>query len=362
MTQKLDTHGPEPMTEEQLEQALELLDQMKRTDIENLRSRVDKSIDRMVARRRRLRMWRNCAAVAVPLICMAGALLVLGRRDNGDVTDSITRVVEDVRLVLPDGSRIIIDNTTDNTRVADMGDAVILRGDGGLVCEPVKDGAVDAAPVYGKLEVPRGAQFDIVLADGTHVWLNAGSNLRFPSAFNGEHRRVYLEGEAYFEVTPDSNKPFVVESGGQSLTVLGTEFNVTAYEGDDGVYTTLVSGSVRLAAGSGGEPTLLAPGQQSVLKHGSDRFEIREVDAVETTAWREGLFVIDGDPLAKVFAKLARWYNFEYTFEDEAAAQLVLRGNLPMYDDISSILQLIAISGQVDVEQSGNKVIVRMKR
>ena len=311
----------------------------------------------------RYRAWKIAAAVAVPLMLGIGGWLYLGDRIADSGKNQIARLTNETKLLLPDGSEIILDASTDDTRLAEHGDIALLRRDGRLIHEKQQSGsAVHAGVEWGTVVVPKGNQFDLVLADGTHVWLNADSRLRYPIAFTGEERRVYLEGEGYFDVTEDAAAPFIVEAAQQTLTVLGTEFNVCAYAEENITYTTLVAGSVVLKSKAGGSGAILEPGQQASLVSGADNYSVNRVETDEIMAWRNNEFVFEGLSLENVFMKLSRWYDFEYHFEDPRAAALTMRGSVPIYDDISQIFRLIERSGAARIEWKKNKVTVKMKK
>lgn len=187
--------------------------------------------------------------------------------------------------------------------------------------------------MYNTLEVPRGGEYDLVLEDGTRVWLNADSRLKYPVVFPGSERRVMLEGEAYFEVARDTNRPFLVETGVQSLRVLGTAFNVCAYPDEPDIYTTLVHGSVALSTGGQGHECVLVPGEQAVCHVHNGSFTVGKVDVSQVAAWKKGLFVFENQNLEQIMLKLARWYNVTVFFRNEAAKTIEFRGNLPKYSN-----------------------------
>lgn len=304
------------------------------------------------------RRFGRIAAVALPLLAAGSLWLYLDRTDGND-GGTMARVANEVTLILPDGSEIVMDRATENSLIAEQGSVSLIRENGRLIHENHADGsAADMEFRWGAIEVPRGAQFDMMLEDGTQVWLNAGSRIRFPLAFHGEERRVYLEGEAYFKVRENSVMPFVVETSRQDVTVLGTEFNIYSYADEQTAYTTLVSGSVRLTTAQGGE-TVLSPGQQARLEGEEAGFTVENVDVRKIIAWRNGEFVFEGISLDNVFERLKRWYNFEYEFEDAAVAGLTMRGSVPVYDDMGAVLDMIEASGVARIVLSGNKIIIK---
>lgn len=307
----------------------------------------------------RIRRW-VAAAVLLPLVVVSVVWLL---RDNsfGEV-EVIARVVDNVTLTLPDGSEVILNQSTLNGRIAEQDGVTIVHRDGSLIHETTTAPTAATAEIHWvRVDIPRGTQFDLVLEDGTHVWLNAGSRLRFPIAFGGEERRVYLDGEAYFDVTANPQRPFIVETSGQSLRVLGTEFNIQAYEDED-TYTTLIDGRVLLKTAADDREVVLEPGQQAVLLAGSEGVAVAQVNTAEVLAWRNNEFAFDGVSLDKVFTKLQRWYDFEYVFVDPEVAGRTLSGSMPVCEDLNSVLEMIELAGVASVELEGNVVYIKKNR
>ncbi|SFA51754.1 FecR family protein [Pedobacter suwonensis] len=162
------------------------------------------------------------------------------------------------------------------------------------------------------LSTPKGGQYRITLADGTKVWLNAASSISYPSAFTGKERRVMVMGEAYFEVAHNAQKPFIVKTQSQEIKVLGTAFNVNAYQNEGVTVTTLVHGRVQLNSPDISEPAYLNPGEQSVLNQNA--FRITPVDASFYTAWKDGEFIFKATPITEVLRQIERWYNLDIDY------------------------------------------------
>ncbi len=201
---------------------------------------------------------------------------------------------------------------------------------------------------YNTLVIPRGGQFNLTLADGTQVWLNAGSTLKYPTAFVGNDRRVELTGEAFFEVTKNKEKPFKVISGGQIVQVLGTSFNVSSYEEEPTIYTTLVEGKVNVYLED--EPQqqqVLAPNQQSMLIKGQNVISQREVEVMEYISWKDGWFYFKDKPLESIMLDLARWYDVSFQFKKQAAKEIPFTGKVPRYENLEDVLKLIEKTGDV---------------
>ncbi|WP_412467083.1 FecR family protein [Pedobacter sp. KLB.chiD] len=162
------------------------------------------------------------------------------------------------------------------------------------------------------LSTPKGGQYRLTLADGTKVWLNAASSISYPSAFSGKERRVRVMGEAYFEVAHNAQKPFIVETQAQEIKVLGTAFNVNAYQNEGVTVTTLVHGRVQLNGPNLSKPAYLSPGEQAILNRNA--FQISPVDVSANTAWKDGEFIFTATPLTAVLRQIERWYNLEIDY------------------------------------------------
>ncbi|MGE7774760.1 FecR family protein [Chitinophaga sp. NPDC101104] len=205
------------------------------------------------------------------------------------------------------------------------------------------------------LEIPVGMPFQLLLADGTKVWLNATSKLIYPAAFHGAAREVYLEGEGYFEVAQNASQPFLVHSGKTVTTVLGTAFNIRAY--DASVITTLSSGKVKVTAGAAS--VTLQPDEQSTFDPESGQLEKAPVVAADMTAWVQGNLYFDGVPLADITESLGRYYGFDFTFDDAATGQLRFTLDMPRPATIGEALaQLKASRTELHFQINGKVVTV----
>jgi ferric-dicitrate binding protein FerR (iron transport regulator) len=212
------------------------------------------------------------------------------------------------------------------------------------------------------LATPRGGEFKVTLEDGTEVWLNAETTLRYPDTFDGNERRVEVSGEAYFKVAHDSSKPFYVVSGKQEVRVYGTEFNIHAYPDEADIYTSLVTGSISLkpVVGNGSE-LMLTPGHQAVFSNADASAKVRTVDTDIVTSWRSGTFVFEGQNLDQIMKTLSRWYNFEYEFTDRSLAHTEFMGSIPRYGNFGEVIEIFNRMGGISLHQYGHKVIVSPK-
>ena len=299
--------------------------------------------------------WKAVAAVLV-VGMLSYAYMHWQQRD----ADSLKRqeqayvVREDVE---PGGNRAILR----------MGDAAAIQLDeqGELIVnnEGLEDGlgnklslAPDASDLWRTIEVPKKGQYKLQLADGTLVWLNAASSLRFPIKFTAENRTVYLEGEAYFEVRENKKQPFVVKSSAHEVQVLGTSFNLSAYPNESTV-TSLMSGMVDVRAAA--KHIRLSPGMQSKAYAGS--LSRAEVDVAAVSAWKDNRFVFVKEPLTSILRKLERWYDVEFIIQPgaERLIRKTYSGSLTRFAKLSETMELFTITESLDYYIKGNKVYLK---
>ena len=208
---------------------------------------------------------------------------------------------------------------------------------------------------FNTLKTPRGGQFKVILPDCTHVWINSASQLRYPTAFTGNNRIVELEGEAYFEVTHDRQKPFKVKVGDLFVNVLGTKFNIMAYSDEPSVQTTLVNGSVELNLL--GNSKLIQPGEQANIKAGSSEFIIANPDLNQVLAWKEGKFLFNNLDIKSIMRQISRWYDIDVEYRGEPSVRL-LGGGFSKASIADSVLSIIEETGIAQFKFEGKKVIV----
>lgn len=214
--------------------------------------------------------------------------------------------------------------------------------------------------IYNYLTIPRGGQFQLQLADGTKVWLNSETKLKYPVAFvKGQTRQVeLLYGEAYFEVSPSSNhhgSRFNVKTQVQNIEVLGTAFNIKAYQNDTHIYTTLVEGKVEI--NSVGLTRNLLPNQQSILNLNNEKITINNIDVFNEIAWKDGLFSFKGKPLKEIMTVLSRWYDIDFEFYDEKIENVKFNGVLLKKQSLKDILTIIEETGFINAYEISDKEI-----
>lgn len=246
------------------------------------------------------------------------------------------------------------------------GKEVFVDLQGAQVREETSKGLVysqkDSVPVvleYNTLSVPRSGEYMLALSDGSRVWVNSESVLRYPVAFGTGKREVFLSGEAYFEVAKDAKRPFIVHAGKTATAVLGTSFNVKAYRGEEHTAVTLVEGAVAVSAGGG--RCRIAPGQQVKVDNETLGMERREVDVATYVSWKDGLFDFDKMPLEELAVQLSRWYDVDFFFASQEAAGKCFTGAVKRNRSLRFMLDFIEKTSGVRFEMKGQTVCVYHK-
>lgn len=271
------------------------------------------------------RYKKYLVAAAMTGLLLGVAYLFMLEYKKGLINDTAA-VVHDVQpgsskatLVLEDGSTIALSADNNDTVLNQKGIKISKTKDGMLVYEVDSKNISEESPAYNELRTPKGAQYEVLLPDGTRVWLNTSSSLRYPLKFAKNERRVSLSGEGYFEVekvTVDGKRlPFFVETSRQVVQVLGTEFNISAYEDDQLVKTTLMSGIVSVSGKTGNNSKTLSPGEQSIL-NADHELSVLKVNPEIARAWKNGNFLFEDVHLKDILKQFARWYNVEVDYTD----------------------------------------------
>lgn len=234
---------------------------------------------------------------------------------------------------------------------------ILQHDSGSLSYTPIRD-TVPIKITYHTLTVPKGCEFSLTLSDGSRVWLNAGSKLKYPEVFAGDHREVYLEGEAYFEVARNEQASFSVYTRDMNLQVLGTSFNIKAYPDETETVTTLLSGSIEQHYPSSRQTLKLLPSQQSHFDCHTGNLQILEADPEEVLAWKNGKFIARDKTLEEIFRELTRWYDFEVVFTRPALRQLRFHLHTNRYASIREILDNLQSTNGIHFSYIGNKIYI----
>ncbi|HEY8954677.1 FecR family protein [Chitinophaga sp.] len=255
-------------------------------------------------------------------------------------------------LILANGTAIALDSAA-NGLLAQQGQAQVIQPAAGNLVYSSTAGA-SAEPLYNSIMTPKGVQYQVTLSDGTKVWLNASSTLRFPASFTGANRQVTLTGEAYFEAAVNTEKPFVVVVDSLRVTVLGTSFNIMAYKDEKTINTTLLEGAVSLTGAN--TTTLLKPGEQAQLGQQGNIRVAKKADIRAVMAWKNRLFWFEQDDIHTVMRQLSREYNIEV--EIRGNIQRHFTGSIPRDVNVSTVLEVLQKTGGVHFTMNNGKIIV----
>lgn len=341
-----------------------LLVELLNEDRFEARNKILESLNEEMAWRRlrnkvRRKMWMRVWAVAASLLLVFGGgwLFWLERKGNVASRQMIVDTYQEPErnkafLTLSTGERIVVERR--DTTIGETATMIQVKSSG--VMSYGKGNSARSKEVqYNTLETPQGTEFQLELADGTKVWLNASSSLQYPVDFAGKERRVRLRGEAYFEVERDEEHLFVVETSRADVEVLGTKFGVRDYAGKENL-TTLVSGRVAVAV-EGGDRFVINPGQQVCV--GSDGVVVRDVEPMLFVAWKDGYFAFNKTRLVDIMKELSDWYDVKCRFVDKRLEGLLLTARLKRYDDIDSVLDILARTGNLHFYREGRVIWIR---
>lgn len=300
-----------------------------------------RKFERQTRGRQRILVWVRYAAAALVPLGLAFWFLI-GWQPEAPRQVAVAPILPGTykaRLILDDGRQVALDSAT-HVRMREL-PGVEVKAENNVLVYTNGDTIVEKQVKYNTLEIPRGGEYALQLADGTRVWLNAGTSLRYPVAFSGQERRVELRGEGYFEVAKDSASPFVVSVNGVDVRVLGTSFNVSAYS--DEVVTTLVEGKVLMR--SQADSVVLVPDRQGVWD--GKRMTVKRVDARNYALWREGVFFFEDMPLEDILDALARWYDVHVFYQNAELKMMRFSVEIKRYEHIDTILRRIAETNRV---------------
>jgi ferric-dicitrate binding protein FerR (iron transport regulator) len=306
--------------------------------------------------------YAAAAAIGILIVGIATTLWLTSRTDRGQALPSPTAQYnsdalpggDKAILQLEDGSAILLD--TASGELAKQGQTRVLKNADGVISYDAGRPGTDTAMVYNRIITPRGGQYQVSLPDGSKVWLNAASSLRFPVAFKGKERVVELTGEAYFEVAQNATKPFKVTVGGidepMQVEVLGTGFNIQAYADEPVRTATLVNGKVKVS--NGNAHMMLSPGQQASLKN--QQLQTATAELEEVLAWKNGIFYLQDADINTIMRQLSRWYDVEVVYEGSITQQFV--GKIPRTMNLSDVLRVLESTGWVHFKFEGKTVTV----
>ncbi len=322
------------------------LSNFRKSDTENQLDRINLILDK----RTRVVRFRPMTIPAAAVILLVAFLCFftytrLEVKSTQEMIDQFKPGREMAILKLDNGSSVLLDDKKMGVKT-DNGTPVYLDG------TVLADATVPSKVLT--LEVPKGAQYQVNLPDGSKVWLNAASTLSYPTAFTGARREVRLTGEAYFEISKDIRKPFIVNSRDQQVQVLGTVFNVNSYTDRDNVETTLIEGAVLV------NQLRLTPGQRSLISANSAKVLPANMEAA--TAWKKGYFLFDNEALETILATLSRWYGVDFEYAEASTKQLPFWGSIDKNQPLTKTLAFIETTGQVKFDYRDGRILVRERK
>ena len=329
----------------------------------------EKDYQQFITKRQRTRknrrmktIIRYAAILTLPIV--AASIFLLQKNDRQAIV-SISEVIKPGEhkavLITGGGDRITLSDSTLSPIQEQNGMIVNVMNNKVFYTLPEDSLCTQESPIFNTLQIPRGGEYFLTLADGTEVWLNAETEIRYPVQFTGNKRVVYLDGEAYFTVAPDKKNPFTVVSTHASVSVLGTQFNFRAYPDEQDVQTTLVSGSVIMQSEKYKQQVKLVPGEQGVLEKRSANLTKQEVNTYLYTAWKDGRFAFRDARLEDLFNILARWYDLSIFYQSPEAKDIRFTGDLNKTDDFKSILKIIEQNERVTFTVNQHTVFIQAK-
>lgn len=276
-------------------------------------NRIHEKINQYEKGNRVRRMWLRVAAAVILMMLSFGLFKIFNKQISYQHTlsklKSVTPGGNNAILTLANGKQIVLNNSR-NGLLVNLGNITVSKANNGQVIYKVIGSAKNTLRVsYNTITTPNGGQYEVILPDGSKVWINSSSSLKYPTQFTGKERDVELNGEGYFEVAKNKLMPFKVSSHGQTVEVLGTHFNINAYTDEPGIKTTLLEGSVKVTAMGTEKPQLLIPGQQAIFNKGG--IMVSDADTAQAVAWKNGLFYFKDADVASIMRLLARWYNLK---------------------------------------------------
>ena len=338
---------------------MQMPDQVAASILQNILQKEKGLVVPLKSKKVHFRMWMRVAA-AVVFFAIASYWFI-DKKDNEKA--KVIALAEKQSPILPggnhavltmsDGSTILLDSMQNGT--LQQGNTKVNKQGGLLIYDTHASSIANAPVVYNTLSTPRGGQYQVVLPDGSKVWLNAASSLLFPTAFTGSQRKVELTGEAYFEVAKNKDKPFLVKVGDMQVKVLGTHFNINAYSDENTIRTSLLEGSVKIIKDN--KSKLLKPGNQAVLNKKQNEIDITDIDMNGVMAWKNGLFQFEGDNITTIMREIGRWYNVEIVYSGKVSTR-TFEGKISRDAELSEVLRILELS-KVKFSVVGRKIILQ---
>ena len=302
--------------------------------------------------------WKYAAVLLFPILVVGSWKLMHETEQVSIVASSVAPIqpgCSQAVLVLDDGRKVFLKEEEEGVISEDK--EITVTGEKDRLVYTSSEGKIVDEIRFNELEVPRGGEYKVRLADGTLVYLNSATRMKYPVKFDEKERKVYLSGEAYFEVAKDPERPFFVEMEGVEVRVYGTSFNVNTHQ-EGNIQTVLVKGSIGVKVLSSGMESVIRPGQMAEFKQGNTKVDVKDVNVAVYTDWKDGIFRFENQRLEDILAVLSNWYDMNVFYQTVSVKELHFSGYMERYKDVSVILEAITLSTGVTFSIQGKTIIV----
>jgi len=316
--------------------------------------------------KRQLPFWWRAAAIVTLIIgaTIAGLTVWHNRKQNNAQTETARNIREDVApgsnkaiLTLSNGTKVILDSATNGNLTTQGNSNVVKLESGKLAYQVNRNGQRFSAIVYNTLTTPRGGQYQLMLPDGSKVWLDAASSITYPTSFKGKERKVQISGQAYFDIVHDDKMPFIVAVNGTTIRDIGTAFNVNAYADEPVMKTTLINGEIEVRTNN--QSNKLKPGEQLQVNANGQMKMSNDVDLEQVMAWKNGRFRFNSVDIQSIMRQASRWYDVDVEYKGKINE--TFSGGISRNVNASQLLHILELTGKVNFEINGKKIIVKPK-
>lgn len=302
--------------------------------------------------------WKYAAVLLFPILVVGSWKLMHETEQVSVVASSVATIqpgCSQAVLVLDDGRKVFLKEEEEGVISEDK--EITVTGEKDRLVYTSSEGKNVDEIRFNELEVPRGGEYKVRLADGTLVYLNSATRMKYPVKFDEKERKVYLSGEAYFEVAKDPERPFFVEMEGVEVRVYGTSFNVNTHQ-EGNIQTVLVKGSIGVKVLSSGMESVIRPGQMAEFKQGNTKVDVKDVNVAVYTDWKDGIFRFENQRLEDILTVLSNWYDVDVFYQTASVKELHFSGYMERYKDVSVILEAITLSTGVTFSIQGKTIVV----
>ena len=302
--------------------------------------------------------WKYAAVLLFPILVVGSWKLMHETEQVSIVASSVAPIqpgCSQAVLVLDDGRKVFLKEEEEGVISEDK--EITVTGEKDRLVYTSSEGKNVDEIRFNELEVPRGGEYKVRLADGTLVYLNSATRMKYPVKFDEKERKVYLSGEAYFEVAKDPERPFFVEMEGVEVRVYGTSFNVNTHQ-EGNIQTVLVKGSIGVKVLASGMESVITPGQMAEFKQGNTKVDVKDVNVAVYTDWKDGIFRFENQRLEDILTVLSNWYDVDVFYQTASVKELHFSGYMERYKDVSVILEAITLSTGVTFSIQGKTIVV----